>query len=88
MNRPAKYHISDPVLPWVYSAKEADAYFDHIEAERKKLIGALPDADKLELLAEWIDAKYPDDLKPEAQDDLRLWANRIRVVLAEAKEKK
>ena len=33
MNRPAKYHISDPVLPWVYSAKEAEAYFDHIEAE-------------------------------------------------------
>jgi len=33
MNRPAQYHISDPVLPWVYSATEADAYFDHIEAE-------------------------------------------------------
>ena len=43
MNRPAQYHISDPVLPWVYSAKEADAYFDHIEAEREKLIGALED---------------------------------------------
>jgi len=56
-------------------------------AEREKLIGSLPDADKLELLAEWIDAKYPDDFKPQAQDDLRLWANRIRAVLAEEKEK-
>lgn len=36
---------------------------------------ALPDPDKLDLLADWIDAKFPDDPHPEVQADLRAWAN-------------
>ena len=53
--------------------------------QREKRIGkleeALPDAEKLDLLAEWIDLKYPDDARPEVQNDLRSWANRIRAAL-------
>ena len=32
MDRPGKYHISDPVLPWVYFAKDAEAYFDYLNS--------------------------------------------------------
>ena len=37
----------------------------------------LPDPAKLWALAEWLDAKYPNDPKPEVQDDLRTWARAI-----------
>jgi len=33
---------------------------------------------KLEFLAEWIDAKYPGDLNPEMQNDLRRMAREMR----------
>jgi len=35
MNRPGKYHISDPVLSWVYDAKEVEAYFVYLEERIK-----------------------------------------------------
>ena len=35
MNRPGKYHMSDPVLSWVYEAKEAEAYFVYLEERIK-----------------------------------------------------
>jgi len=54
-------------------------------AEREKLIEALPDPSKLEVLAAWLDAKYSDDIKPEVQDDLRKWANQARAVLTEVR---
>ncbi len=42
----------------------------------------LPDPDKLELLADWIDSKYPDDPNPDVQADLRRWAQSLRGWLA------
>jgi hypothetical protein len=35
------------------------------------------DSDKLNLLANWFDAKYPDDFNPEIQTDLRRMAKRL-----------
>ena len=35
------------------------------------------DGDKLRLLAEWSDLKYPSDKNPEVQDDLRRIAKRL-----------
>lgn len=52
-------------------------------AEREaQLWGALPDPDKLDVLATWIDVMYPDDSNPEVQRDLRRWADAIRAALA------
>lgn len=38
------------------------------------LVEAIPPPDRLRLLADWIDAKYPGDADPEIQRDLRRWA--------------
>ena len=38
----------------------------------------LPDSEKLDLLASWIDAQYPDVPNVEVQNDLREWARTIR----------
>ncbi len=35
------------------------------------------DSDKLRYLAKWIDVKYPNDLDPEVQRDLRRIANKL-----------
>ncbi len=34
--------------------------------------------DQLDLLADWIDTKYPNDYNPEVQSNLRSWAQSIR----------
>lgn len=47
------------------------------------LVEALPDPDKLEILARWFDMKYPSDANPEVQTDLREWAKKIRRALEE-----
>ena len=47
---------------------------------------AIPDPDKLELLADWIDKKHPNDSNPEVQRDLRMWAVLGRAALAQAEE--
>lgn len=49
-----------------------------------KLQRLLPDPDKLELLADWLDVKYPDDNDSQVQLDLRRWARGIRDVLQAA----
>ena len=51
------------------------------EARCKRLEEALPDPDKLEILARWFDMKYPSDANPEVQTDLREWAKKIRRAL-------
>lgn len=38
---------------------------------------ALPDPSKLWALADYFDAKFPDDAAPEVQADLRRWARGI-----------
>lgn len=38
------------------------------------------DAEKLDVLASWIDTKYKDDASPEVQDDLRDMAIRLRAL--------
>ena len=35
------------------------------------------DGEKLKLLADWIDTKYPNDLNPVVQEDLRRMAKRL-----------
>ena len=66
MNRPAQYHISDPVLPWVYSATEADAYFDHIEVEREKLQVELSACkERYGELIMAVERKYPNETRHE-----------------------
>ena len=42
---------------------------------------ALPDASKLEVLAKWLDIRFPDD-DVEVQLDLRRWAKQARTALA------
>lgn len=37
----------------------------------------MTDAEKLRCVADWIDKKYPNDLNPEVQMDLRRIANYI-----------
>ena len=34
-------------------------------------------AAKMRLLADWFDAKYPNDSNPEVQNDLRAWAREL-----------
>ncbi len=43
----------------------------------------MKDSEKLRMLADWIDVKYPDDADPEVQKDLRRIASRITDLLAE-----
>lgn len=54
------------------------------------LRAALPDPDKLELLADYLDTKDREigHTADEVQDDLRLWATNIRALLARAGEEK
>lgn len=59
---------------------EASRIFQEATAERSRAdraTAALPDPGKLWALADWIDAKYPDDSNPEVQRDLRSWARSI-----------
>ena len=37
--------------------------------------------EKLSFLADWIDAKYPNDSNPEVQEDLRAWARALPSLL-------
>jgi hypothetical protein len=39
--------------------------------------------DKLRLLADWFDKKYPNDSNPEVQNDLRTIANDYSLICAE-----
>lgn len=48
------------------------------------LLAALPDPEKLELLASWIDVKHADNPDTEVQDDLRRWAAGIRAAIEKA----
>jgi len=54
-----------------------------LRARVERLEEALPDPDKLEILARWFDMQYPADTNPEVQTDLREWAKKIRNVLEE-----
>ena len=56
---------------------------DALRARVAELEKALPDPDKLEILARWFDMKYPSDDNPEVQTDLREWAKKIRRALEE-----
>lgn len=61
------------------------------QAVREKLVEALPDSDKLELLANWLDK---DDIAKhrvghnEVQTELRVWAKKSRAALAAEKLEK
>lgn len=52
----------------------------------KVIRDAIPDPNKLELLANWIDSMYPFDPNPEVQRDLRIWAKKGRKVLTAISE--
>ena len=54
-----------------------------LHARVARLEEALPDPDKLEILARWFDMRYQADVNPEVQTDLREWAKKIRCVLEE-----
>lgn len=56
---------------------------DALRARVARLEEALPDPDKLEILAKWFDMQYPSDTNPEVQTDLREWAKKIRNALEE-----
>lgn len=57
----------------------------HLIAASPDLYAAVPDPDKLELLADWFDKRYPNDQNPEVQSDLREWARLGRTALAKAR---
>jgi len=42
--------------------------------------------ERLELLADWLDAKFPNDHNPEVQSDLRRMAKMSRIALARVRE--
>lgn len=68
----------DPSTAEIITAVIAD--LDAADAEIASLRKALPNPDKLELLASWLDIRFPDDQNPEIQRDLREWAKAIREV--------
>lgn len=56
-----------------------------LEEQEKKLAAfrdALPDPDKLDLLAKMFDVALPNDPNPEIQTTLRTWAAKIRALAA------
>lgn len=77
------FHIDTPFgKPLVVSDGDLAGEFDRMEARADEAERLLPPPDKLEMLADWIDVKYPDDDDPEVQLDLRRWARDIRAFLA------
>ena len=66
--------VCNPALALEF-AKET---IEELRARVAWLEDALPDPDKLEILARWFDMKYPSDANPEVQTDLREWAKKIR----------
>jgi phytoene/squalene synthetase len=68
---------------WAYEAKRYRDSYGEAKTEIKQLREALEgiDPNQLELLAAWIDAKYPNDDAPEVQQSLRRWASLIRAAL-------
>lgn len=58
-----------------------------MEAENARLREALPDPDKLEIIAQWFDrvdaafVEYGIPTAPEIQTDVRAWAAKIRSLL-------
>lgn len=68
-------HATDTLPQWNQYAA--------LRARVVRLEEALPDPDKLEILARWFDMKYPSDANPEVQTDLREWAKKIRRALEE-----
>ena len=63
--------------------KKYEGDYATLLARVARLEEALPDPDKLEILARWFDMKYPSDANPEVQTDLREWAKKIRRALEE-----
>ena len=63
--------------------REREAVLFGLHARVARLEEALPDPDKLEILARWFDWNFEDDQNPEVQDDLRKWAKKIRRALEE-----
>lgn len=53
----------------------------------KSICDLLPDPLKLVLLADWIDLHYPNDPNTEIQEDLRKWANNIKLLSMAIQEK-
>ena len=49
---------------------------------------AMPDPDKLDMLAAWIDLKHPEYDGNDVQNDLRRWATNIRAVIAKVEGEK
>ncbi len=47
------------------------------EAVSRYATSRYPAPDALRLFADWFDYKYPNDTNPEAQNDLRRWADNI-----------
>lgn len=67
------------VIPHTHSdVMQANA---RLIAAAPKMLLAIPDPEKLALLANWIDQKYPNDSNPEVQASLRKWATLGREAL-------
>lgn len=47
------------------------------KAAKYDKIKAIIDPRLLRTLANWIDLKYPNDIEPEVQEDLRAWADAL-----------
>jgi hypothetical protein len=62
-------------------AKDVKSKLEDYKKKIEQLRGALPSAEKLRLLATWIDVKYPKDSEPQVQKDLRAWAIAIDNVM-------
>jgi len=58
--------------------------FEHLPSLRasREAYNALPDDEKLDTLANWIDLNFPGDEAPEVQVDLRRWARNARAARA------
>lgn len=56
--------------------------------QRDEALAALPDAEKLDILAEWVDLKDAESgsTSTEVQHALREWAAKARIVLTRAKD--
>ena len=82
--QPVWFDDGQPMNQEAEYIEDMELYAQFLEARLARLEAALPDATKLDLLADWIDLKYPNDSDPEVQNDLRAWARNIRAALEPA----
>ena len=72
--------VSNKVV-WTYEILRLHQAWAVAEKEGGRM--KMTDGEKLRILAIWIDSKFPNDLDPEVQNDLRRIADKLDIIDAE-----